>query len=118
MHPIIGTWDVSLKTPIGTIGVVYVFTETPNGIAGTATARDETVPLRAIACDGSRVTWEQSVTRPMRLNLHFDVVTSGDTLAGHSRAGRLPRTTVTGTRRPAGDVLRTLFGHSWQRLAR
>jgi hypothetical protein len=36
----------------------------------------------------------------MRLNLDFDVVVDGETLYGHSRAGRLPRTTVTGTRRP------------------
>ncbi|MFG2040462.1 hypothetical protein [Dactylosporangium sp. NPDC048998] len=99
MHPILGTWDVGLKTPIGTIAAVYVFTETPDGIAGTATAGAETAPLTAVACDGPRVTWRQSVTRPMRLNLDFDVVTSGDTLTGHSRAGRLPRTAVTGTRR-------------------
>jgi len=103
MHPIVGTWDVSLKTPIGTIGVVYVFTETPDGIAGTATARDETVPLRAITCDGPRVTCEQSVTRPIRLNLDFDVVVDGDSLRGHSHAGRLPRTVVTGRRRAARE---------------
>jgi hypothetical protein len=35
-----------------------------------------------------------------RLHLAFDVVVDGDTMAGHSRAGRLPRTTVTGIRRP------------------
>jgi hypothetical protein len=37
----------------------------------------------------------------MRLNLEFDVVVTGDRLAGHSRAGRLPRSTVTGLRRVA-----------------
>jgi hypothetical protein len=58
------------------------------------------VPLVAIACDGPRVTWRQSVTRPMRLNLDFDVVAADGTLTGHSRAGRLPRTAVTGIRRP------------------
>jgi hypothetical protein len=35
----------------------------------------------------------------MRLNLDFDVVVDGDRLAGHSRAGRLPRSAVIGTRR-------------------
>jgi hypothetical protein len=34
----------------------------------------------------------------MRLNLGFDVIVSGDTMTGHSRAGRLPRTHVTGQR--------------------
>jgi hypothetical protein len=46
------------------------------------------------------VTWRQQVTRPIRLNLDFDVIVNGETLTGHSHAGRLPRTTVTGTRRP------------------
>ena len=101
MHPILGTWDVSLKTPIGTLSAVYVFSGTGGVLAGTAstTSESETVPLAAIVCDGPRVTWRQSVTRPMRLNLDFDVVVDGQTLTGHSRAGRLPRTTVTGTRR-------------------
>ncbi|WP_432988437.1 hypothetical protein [Dactylosporangium sp. CA-233914] len=101
MHPIIGTWDVSLKTPIGTITAVYEFTGEPRNIEGSASAKAETVPLTDIACDGPRITWRQSVTRPMRLHLEFDVNVDGDTLSGTSRAGRLPRTTVTGTRRSA-----------------
>ena len=100
MPPILGTWDVDLKTPIGTLSAVYVFTDADGVLAGTASTKSETVPLAAIVCDGPRVTWRQSVTRPMRLNLDFDVVVDGQTLTGHSRAGRLPRTMVTGARRP------------------
>lgn len=100
MPPIIGTWDVTLKTPIGTLNAVYIFTDAEGALAGTASTTSETVPLAAIVCDGPRVTWRQSVTRPIRLNLDFDVTVAGRTLTGHSRAGRLPRTTVTGTRRP------------------
>ena len=39
------------------------------------------------------------MTTPMRLNLVFHVLVTGDALGGHSRAGRLPRSAVTGTRR-------------------
>ena len=99
MDDIAGTWDVRMKTPIGTLEAVYTFRATDGGLSGTATARDETVPLNGIAADGPRVTWRQSVTRPMRLNLEFDVTVDGNSLAGHSRAGRLPRTAVTGIRR-------------------
>ncbi|WFE61292.1 hypothetical protein [Micromonospora sp. WMMD712] len=102
MLPILGSWDVSLKTPIGTLRATYVFTEADGVITGTASTTSETVPLTAVVCDGSRVTWQQSVTRPMRLNLDFDVVVDDQTLSGHSRAGRLPRTAVTGIRRPTG----------------
>ena len=99
MHSILGTWDVTVKTPIGTLDAAYVFTDAGGVLAGTASSTSETVPLAAIACDGSRVTWRQSVTRPLRLQLDFDMVVDGETMTGHSRAGRLPRTTVTGIRR-------------------
>ena len=94
-----GVWDVTVKTPIGSLAVVYTFTEHDRTLAGTATGRGETVPLRDIVVAGQRVAWRQSVTKPMRLNLEFDVTIDGDTLSGHSRAGRLPRSAVTGVRR-------------------
>jgi hypothetical protein len=95
---LIGDWDVTIKTPIGSLAVVYTFADN-GGITGTATGKGETVPLRDIAVHGQRVTWRQSVTKPMRLNLDFDVVVDGDSLTGHSKAGRLPRSVVTGVRR-------------------
>ena len=93
-----GVWDVTVRTPIGSLAVVYTFTK-HDDITGTATARDETVPLRDIVVAGQRVAWRQSVTKPMRLNLEFDVMVDGDRLTGHSKAGRLPRSVVTGVRR-------------------
>jgi hypothetical protein len=95
---ILGDWDVTIKTPVGSLAVVYSFAD-DGGITGTATGKGETVPLRDIVVAGQRVTWRQSVTKPMRLNLEFDVVVDGDRLTGYSKAGRLPRSTVTGTRR-------------------
>ncbi|MBB3604580.1 hypothetical protein FHT40_004258 [Mycolicibacterium sp. BK556] len=100
---ILGDWDVAIKTPIGTLHVVYSFTQHDEGVAGTAAGKDETVPLSDIVvaptADGERVTWRQTVTKPMRLKLDFDVQVHSDQLKGHSRAGRLPRTAVTGQRR-------------------
>jgi len=96
---LIGEWDVTIKTPIGSMAVVYAFTESGGALAGSATLKGDTVPLDELAVAGTRVTWRQSVTKPMRLNLDFDVVVDGDRLAGHSRAGRLPRSAVIGTRR-------------------
>lgn len=100
-----GDWDVAIKTPIGTLTVQYVFTRGPDGLGGTATFKDETVALQDLSHDdaegGSRLTWRQSVSKPMRLNLSFDVVFDGDVMTGHSRAGRLPRSAVTGRRRGA-----------------
>ncbi|WP_327139786.1 hypothetical protein [Nocardia sp. NBC_01327] len=105
---ILGTWDLTVRTPIGSLAVVYTFTETAGTVRGTAAGKGETVTVTDIAIEetsaGSHVTWRQSVTTPIRLNLDFDVTTAGDELTGHSRAGRLPRSGVTGIRRTAaGD---------------
>lgn len=104
MDTIAGTWDVTLKTPIGTLTAVYLFTEAGGMLAGAA----DDAPLTDLTCHdvpgGRHLTWRQAVTRPIRLNLRFDVVVTDDTLSGHSRAGRLPRTVVTGTRRRPGPA--------------
>jgi hypothetical protein len=96
---LIGEWDVTIKTPIGSMAVVYTFADDSGVLAGNATGKVETVALHEIVVDGQRVTWRQSVTKPIRLNLEFDVVVDGDRFTGHSRAGRLPRSAVTGVQR-------------------
>lgn len=99
---ILGVWDLALKTPIGTLKVQYRFTECGDVLEGAATGTAETVPLHDVATErtdnGERITWRQSITKPMRLNLKFDVTVTGDELRGYSRAGRLPRTSVIGHR--------------------
>lgn len=96
---LIGEWDVAIKTPIGSLQIRYTFTNDSGVLAGTAAGKGETVALRDITVAAQRVTWRQSVTKPMRLDLDFDVTVDGDRLTGHSKAGRLPRSAVNGTRR-------------------
>jgi hypothetical protein len=93
-----GSWNISISTPIGTQSVVLEFTENHGVVAGTAKSDAETTPLINPVLDGNRLTWKQSITWPMRLNLTFDVIIDGDTLTGTSKAGMLPTSKVTGTR--------------------
>lgn len=94
-----GTWDLSISTPIGTVKAVLDLHERAGTWHGTASGASEEVPLREVTVDADRLTWRQSITRPLRLNLAFDVLVDGDTMAGTSRAGRLPASKVTGRRR-------------------
>lgn len=98
-----GTWDVKIKTPIGSLAVIYRFSEIDGIVTGSAEGRGETVRLEDITVvnqsDAQQVTWKQSITKPMRLNLDFDVRVTGDQMSGHSKAGRLPRSVVSGIRR-------------------
>jgi len=97
-----GSWTLQMKTPIGTIDTRYRFEHVDGLWSGTATGAGEDVALTDVAVaparGGLRVTWRQSIRRPLRLDLEFDVHIDGDTLTGESRAGRLPRTRVTGAR--------------------
>jgi hypothetical protein len=95
-----GTWQLVIDTPIGRQRAVLQLS-TVDGVRH-GVARDERygeeVELTDIALDGNRLTWAQSITRPMRLNLRFDVTVDGDELTGRSKAGRLPAAKVTGHR--------------------
>ena len=94
-----GFWNLTIKTPLGTQLIDLHLWEDAGTLAGTASGTHETVPLVDPTLDGDRLTWAQAITRPLRLNLDFDLVIDGDTLNGTSKAGRQPRSTVTGTRR-------------------
>lgn len=105
MNTITGTWVLHMQTPVGTIEADYLFEDEGGVIRGIACGGGETTPLTDITIengpDGQRVRWRQRITKPLRLNLEYNVTVDGDALAGESRAGRLPRTRVTGERTSA-----------------
>jgi len=102
---VVGDWDVTIRTPVGSLRVVYGFREEAGRITGRAAGTHEVVELTDVAVtdvDGdTQVSWRQTITKPMRLKLEFVVRVDGDRLTGYSRAGRLPRSEVTGVRSPA-----------------
>ncbi|MBF6162058.1 hypothetical protein IU421_28215 [Nocardia cyriacigeorgica] len=93
-----GTWNLSISTPIGRIRAVLELREQHGILTGVAHGAGEDVPLVDISRNGDRLTWRQAITKPMRLNLAFDVTVDGDTLRGTSKAGRLPASKVVGER--------------------
>ena len=98
--PVPGHCDpLSISTPIGKIKAVIRLRQEAGIWRGTAHGAGEEVPLHDLALDENRLTWKQSVTKPVRLNLAFDVLLAGDTMTGTSKAGRLPSAKVTGERR-------------------
>ena len=99
MSIFIGTWDVTIATPIGVIAAVFDITEENGALQGTARTDDETVDFHDAVADGNRLTWTQNVTTPMRLELKFDVTVEGDNMSGTSNpGGMMPASKVEGTR--------------------
>lgn len=102
-----GTWELTIRTPVGRQDVALILERDAAGaLAGRAVGAAETVPLSDLSQDDDRLGWEQSITRPLRLTLRFDVTVTGDELAGTSKAGRLPGSRVSGrrSRRPGSDA--------------
>ncbi|KRV49033.1 hypothetical protein AQ490_22235 [Wenjunlia vitaminophila] len=94
-----GTWNLSISTPIGKIKAVVELREQNGVLTGVAHGAGEDVALADITLAGDRLTWKQAITKPVRLNLTFDVTVNGDTLQGTSKAGCLPSSKVAGERR-------------------
>ncbi len=100
----VGDWGLTIKTPVGRLAISIRLALIPSGWSGSAASDSENTPLENIsvevAPDGSeRVRWTQSVRKPLRLNLDFDVSVVGDRLTGVAHAGRLPASRVEGQRR-------------------
>lgn len=93
-----GTWNVVIATPVGKQRVELTFVTQDGELRGTARGASEEVPLTDPALDGNRLTWSQSITKPLRLHLQFDVLVEGDEMTGKSTAGRLPSSKVSGRR--------------------
>jgi hypothetical protein len=98
---LIGLWDVSISTPMGTQNVQYEFTalEHPeSGLRGVARQGSDTTELTELYVNGPDITWTQKVTRPMKLTLKFSVTVDQGQLSGTAKAGALPASKVSGSR--------------------
>lgn len=93
-----GDWDVTIATPVGKMDIKLSIATSHGEVHGTATQGDETVKFMNPVIQGNKLTWSQQVTKPMRLNLKFDVTIDGDELHGTAKAGVLPASRVAGKR--------------------
>ncbi|NEA30767.1 hypothetical protein [Streptomyces sp. SID13031] len=100
MATVTGTWRLVIDTPIGKQYAVLELTQVNGALRGVATdeKHGDEVQLTDLALEGDVLTWAQAVRRPMRLNLIFEVTVTGELLAGHAKAGRLPSSKVSGHR--------------------
>ena len=96
-----GTWNMTIDTPIGKQKATLVLSQGAGGSwSGTSESLDtgEKGELTDVTVNGNDVSWHQSVTKPMKLNLKCNVTIDGDTLSGKAKAGMFPAVTMTGER--------------------
>lgn len=95
-----GTWNVVTETPVGKQTTEVELSEDGSGLAGVARDRwhAEDLVLKDVRYDGGTLSWAMTMTKPIRLDLRYEVTVDGDSLSGQAKAGRLLRSKVTGTR--------------------
>ncbi|GAB3600307.1 hypothetical protein GCM10027586_02880 [Kineococcus gypseus] len=93
-----GTWNLTIATPVGEQRTTVELTGDDTDLRGVARSDAGEVALKEVVLRGERLTWKQSITRPIKLNIAFDVVVEGDELRGSSKAGLFPKSQVTGRR--------------------
>lgn len=93
-----GDWDTTIATPVGKLEVKLSIASSDGMIQGTATQGDETVELMNPVLRDNKLTWSLRITKPMRLNLKFEVAADGDQMTGIAKAGILPASKLTGKR--------------------
>jgi len=93
-----GEWDAAIATPVGKLEVKFSIATRNGRIEGTATQGEETVELLNLVVAGGNLFWSMRVSKPMRLNLKFEVAVDGDRMIGIAKAGILPASKLTGRR--------------------
>lgn len=93
-----GEWVTTIATPVGKLEVKLSISIRNGIIQGKATQGDETVEFINPLLQDHKLTWSQHITKPIRLNLKFEVAADGDQLTGFARAGILPASKLTGKR--------------------
>ncbi|MBT2292504.1 DJ-1/PfpI family protein [Paenibacillus albidus] len=100
-----GDWDTAIATPVGKLQVRLSISTSHGMIQGKATQGHETAEFLTPVLRDNRLTWLLQITKPMRLNLKFEVVVDGDLMSGSAKAGMLPASKVTGRRVSSPGVM-------------
>lgn len=93
-----GEWDTTIVTPVGKLEVGLSISTNEGIIQGTATQGDETIPFINPVYLADKLTWSLSISKPLRLNLKFEVSVHGNHMTGVAKAGVLPGSKLTGRR--------------------
>ncbi|MFY1636729.1 hypothetical protein ACN27F_26205 [Solwaraspora sp. WMMB335] len=96
-----GFWAVTVSTPLGTRRTVLELFTRDGALQGISRGEKEHLELQDLRLDGDQLSWYQSITKPIRMNLAFEVVIDGDEMTGTAKGGPMPAAKVSGRREPA-----------------
>ncbi len=93
-----GTWNITMKTPMGDREAVMTLTEDGGALSGTMEADGNTIDVQEGSLADGRGKWKADLTSPMPITLEFDCGVDGDALEGTVKLGMFGSSNVSGTR--------------------
>lgn len=82
-----GTWNMTLKTPMGERPSLLTLVEENGVLTGTMEGEGATSELLEGKFDGSKISWKNKVSRPMPMTLTFKGALDGASLSGDVKVG-------------------------------
>ena len=92
-----GSWDCTVKSPLGDQKMTLDITSSGSTFTGTASGAMGSADLSG-EVQGDTFTWKQSITTPMPMTLDCTATAEGDTLTGSVAAGAFGSFPLSGTR--------------------
>ena len=97
MADIDGTWNCTVKSPLGDQNLTLALTGDGSSFSGQASGAMGSLPVSGTV-SGDKLAWKMSITVPMPMTLDCTATISGDTLTGDVGAGGFGSFALTGTR--------------------
>jgi hypothetical protein len=97
MAQVDGSWDCTVKSPLGDQKLSLTVKTEGSGFTGTASGAMGSADVSGEAA-GETIRWKQQVSVPMPMTLDCEATAEGDTLTGTVAAGAFGSFPLTGTR--------------------
>ncbi len=82
-----GSWNISMKSPIGEQKAILELVETGAALTGTLASGGDSNAIDDGAVEGPSVRWAVKITKPMPLTLSFAGKAEGDEITGEVKFG-------------------------------
>ena len=92
-----GTWDCTVKSPLGDQKMTLTVRSDGSGWSGTVSGAMGSSDISGEA-NGDTISWKQQMTVPMPMTLDCKATAEGDTLTGTVGAGAFGSFPLSGTR--------------------
>jgi hypothetical protein len=82
-----GSWNMTMKSPIGEQKAQLELTESGSSLTGTMGSGADSNAIQEGSVDGQVVSWSVKITKPMPLTLAFSGTAEAGTITGEVKFG-------------------------------